>query len=95
MRAAKRELGGQLEVCPGETGLHVMGWLEDGRDDEEASHVAAAANVEARPLSSYCIEQHERGGLMLGFGAYDSRQIHDAIRRLASALRSHNRLQRG
>jgi GntR family transcriptional regulator / MocR family aminotransferase len=95
VRAAKRELGGQLEVCPGETGLHVMGWLEQGHDDEEVSRVAGAANVEARPLSSYCVERHERGGLMLGFGAYDSRQIHDGMRRLASALRSNNRLHRG
>jgi GntR family transcriptional regulator/MocR family aminotransferase len=95
VRAAKRELGGQLQVCPGETGLHVMGWLEQGHDDEEVSRVAAAANVEARPLSSYCVERRERGGLMLGFGAYDVRQIHDGMRRLASAIRSNNRPHRG
>jgi len=93
VRAAKREMGGELEVCPGETGLHVMGWLCEKWDDRQASHAATEAGVKATPLSSYCIEPHERGGLMLGFGAYDSRQIRDSIRRLASALRSHNRLR--
>jgi GntR family transcriptional regulator/MocR family aminotransferase len=88
LRAAQRELGGLLEVCPCATGLHLMGWLEGGRDDQQASQAAARAGVEAPPLSSYCLERRERGGLLLGYAGSDARQIRDAVRRLGSALRA-------
>jgi GntR family transcriptional regulator/MocR family aminotransferase len=87
LRAAQRELGGLVEVGPCETGLHLMGWLTDRRDDRQASNAAATAGVEAVPLSRYCIERPQRGGLHLGYGGTDVRQIRDAVRRLASALR--------
>jgi GntR family transcriptional regulator/MocR family aminotransferase len=88
LRAARRELGGLLEVGPCETGLHLMGWLEAGREDQEASQAAARAGVEAPPLSSYGVERRARGGLLLGYAASDARQIRDGVRRLASALRA-------
>jgi GntR family transcriptional regulator/MocR family aminotransferase len=87
LRAARRELGGLVEVGPGETGLHLMGWLADGRPDRQASAAAARAGVEAPPLSSYCIERAARAGLLLGYAGSDPRQIRDAVRRLGSALR--------
>ena len=61
LRAAGRELGGLLEVCPCETGLHLVGWLADGRQDQEASQSAARLGVETPPLSIYCVERRERG----------------------------------
>jgi GntR family transcriptional regulator/MocR family aminotransferase len=87
LRAARRELSGLVEVRPCQTGLHLMGWLTDRRDDRQASRAAAAAGVEAVPLSRYSIEQPQRGGLHLGYGGTDARQIRDAVRQLASALR--------
>jgi GntR family transcriptional regulator/MocR family aminotransferase len=84
--AAKRELGGQLEVYSSETGLHVMGWLVRGRNDRQVSQAAARVGVEALPLSTYCMEPRKRGGLMLGYGALEPRQIREAIRKLASAF---------
>jgi GntR family transcriptional regulator / MocR family aminotransferase len=87
LRAARRELGALLEVGPCETGLHLMGWLGEGRDDRQASRAAARVGIDAVPLSSYCIERRERGGLLLGYGGTEARQIGDAVRRLGSALR--------
>ena len=86
LRAAQRDLGGALEVCPCATGLHLMGWLGDRRGDQKASQAAAQAGVEAPPLSSYCLERLERGGLLLGYAGSDGRQIRDAVRRLESVL---------
>jgi GntR family transcriptional regulator/MocR family aminotransferase len=87
LRAARRELGGQLELCPCETGLHLMGWLGEGEDDRQASQAAARAGVEVPPLSHYCVERRRRGGLLLGYAGSEPRQIREAVRRLSSALR--------
>jgi GntR family transcriptional regulator/MocR family aminotransferase len=87
LRAARREFGGLLEVCPCATGMHLVGWLLDGRDDRQASRAAAAVGVEAPPLANYCVEHRGRGGLMLGYACAEPRQIRDAARRLGAALR--------
>jgi GntR family transcriptional regulator/MocR family aminotransferase len=86
-RAARRELGGLLDVPPCETGMHLVGWLPDSRDDRAAAGAAAAAGVEAPALSNYRVEGHGRGGLLLGYAAFEPGQIRDAVRRLGSALR--------
>jgi GntR family transcriptional regulator/MocR family aminotransferase len=87
LRAARRELDGLLEVCPCATGLHLMGWLPQGRDDQQAAQAAARVGVVVPPLSSYSAERQRRGGLLLGYAATDARQTRDAVRRLSSALR--------
>jgi GntR family transcriptional regulator/MocR family aminotransferase len=86
LRATRRELGGLLEACPCETGLHLVGWLPDGRDDREASRAAARAGVEVPPVAKYCLEQPARAGLLLGYAGSDTRQIRDGVRRLGAAL---------
>jgi GntR family transcriptional regulator/MocR family aminotransferase len=86
LRAAERDLGGQLELSPSATGMHLVGWLELGRHDVEVSRAAARLGVEAAPLSSCCITRPERGGLLLGYAVFDARQIRDGVRRLAVAM---------
>jgi GntR family transcriptional regulator / MocR family aminotransferase len=86
LRAAQRELGGQLELGPCATGQHLLGRLEPGRNDRQASLAAERLGVEAAPLSSCCIEPPQRGGLLLGYGGFDARQIRDGVRRLASGI---------
>jgi GntR family transcriptional regulator/MocR family aminotransferase len=87
-RAARRELGGLLDVPPCETGMHLVGWLPDVRDDRAASQAAALSGIEAPPLSNYRVEGHGRGGLLLGYAGFDPGQIREAVRRLGSALRT-------
>jgi GntR family transcriptional regulator/MocR family aminotransferase len=87
LRAAGRELGGLLEVCPCPTGMHLVGRLADGRDDREASRAAARAGVEAPPLSAYGLDGRCPAGLLLGYAGLEPRQIRDGVRRLAAALR--------
>src|SRR5262249_21317619 len=87
VRAARRELGGLLEVLPAETGLQLPGWLADGSDDGAASRAALAAGVEAAPLSAYYAGASPRRGLLLGYASSEPRQLREGVRRLAAALR--------
>jgi GntR family transcriptional regulator/MocR family aminotransferase len=89
LRAVKRDLAGVLEAHPCETGLHLIGWLAEGRDDREASQAAARTGIEAPPLSSFCVNRGMRGGLLMGYAASDPRQIRDAVRRLRTAWPPH------
>jgi DNA-binding transcriptional MocR family regulator len=67
--------------------MYVIGSLPDGVDDEVAQGAAAAEGVVAVPLSPFGYEPGQPSGLLLGFSAYDGRQIREGVRRLAAALR--------
>jgi len=90
LAAARRHLGGLIEVGADPGGMHLVGYLHPdlaGRmDDREASRRAAAAGIAAPPLSSHWIG-HARGqGLLLGYTALPERQIDAVVGRLAKAL---------
>jgi GntR family transcriptional regulator/MocR family aminotransferase len=86
LKAAKAELQGLLQLQPSDTGMHVMGWLPEGLDDQDAFRAAAAGGVEVTPLSAYSIEPPQRGALRLGYTGYKPRELWRATRRLATAL---------
>jgi GntR family transcriptional regulator/MocR family aminotransferase len=84
--AARRALAGVLAVAPADAGMHVVGWLGPGRDDRAAARAAAAAGVEAPPLSTYRLRPSRRGGLLLGYAAYPPPALREGVERLAAAL---------
>jgi GntR family transcriptional regulator/MocR family aminotransferase len=90
LKAARRHLGGLLEVGADSGGMHLIGYLHPdlaGRmDDQEASRRAAAAGIAAPPLSSHWMEQAKRQGLLLGYTALPERQIDAVVARLAKTL---------
>ena len=89
VRAARRTLGGLLEVTPAEAGMHLLGWLRDGVDDREAARAALTRAVDVPPLSAFRARPtrpSDRGGLLLGYAAYTPREIDEACGRLALAL---------
>jgi GntR family transcriptional regulator / MocR family aminotransferase len=88
IEAAGRDLGGLLEIGSPAAGLHTVGWLAPGVDDQGAAPRAAAHGVWVQPVSHFAIEPLARGGLLLGFAAVDEAAIADGTRRLAAALRS-------
>jgi GntR family transcriptional regulator/MocR family aminotransferase len=88
VEAARSELRGLLEVETSAAGLHLMGWLPEGLDDREAARVAAEHGVDVQPFSSFCLSKPARGGLVLGYAAYDAREIREGVSRLAEALRA-------
>ena len=83
---ARKSLGGRLEVVPAKAGMHLIGWLPDGDSDREVSRRGAEAGLNLAPVSAYCINQKLRGGLLLGYTAYDEKHIRQGMKRLARVL---------
>ncbi|HEX8174929.1 MAG TPA: PLP-dependent aminotransferase family protein [Pyrinomonadaceae bacterium] len=83
---AWKNLRGMLEVAPAKAGMHLIGWLPDGVSDREVSRRAAEAGLNLATVSAYCINQKLRGGLLLGYTAYDEKHIRQGIKNLARVL---------
>jgi GntR family transcriptional regulator/MocR family aminotransferase len=83
---ARMNLKGMLEVAPAEAGMHLIGWLPPGVDDRDVSRRAAEANLKIAPVSAYCINQNLRGGLLLGYTAFNESQIKLGVKKLARVL---------
>jgi GntR family transcriptional regulator/MocR family aminotransferase len=83
---ARRELAGALDVLAPDTGMHTVGWLPPRVNDGAASKRAFAAGVDAPPLSAYRHTAGGRGALLLGFSAYDARELAAGVHKLAEAL---------
>ncbi len=66
--------------------MHAIGWLPRGVSDRRAAALAATEGVETVPLSSFYATQSKRSGLVLGFAAFDEREIHVGVQKLARAL---------
>lgn len=87
VESVRRVLGDRLEVHPSGAGMHLVGWLPPGVQDEEVSALAAANGVEASPLSRYGLVRPRRGGLLLGWAGYPDEAIREGVERLAAVLR--------
>src|SRR5215510_3619510 len=83
---ARKYLSGALEVAPAAAGMHLIGWLPEGVDDREVARRAGALQLEISPISAYCIKQKLRGGLFLGYTAFDEKQIRQGVIKLARLL---------
>jgi GntR family transcriptional regulator/MocR family aminotransferase len=83
---AWKNLRGMLEVAPAKAGMHLIGWLPSGVSDREVSRRAAEAGLKLAPVSAYCINQKLRGGLLLGYTAYDEKHTRQGIKKLARVL---------
>jgi GntR family transcriptional regulator/MocR family aminotransferase len=83
---ARKNLNGMLEVAPAEAGMHLIGWLPEGVSDREVSRCAAEADLNLAPVSAYCINQKLRGGLLLGYTAYNGKHIKQGMKKLAQVL---------
>jgi GntR family transcriptional regulator/MocR family aminotransferase len=87
--AAAQELRGVLDVEAAEAGMHLVGWLPEGIDDQALSQHLAAYGIEAPALSSYALAVLPRGGLLLGYAALNEREIAEDVRHLGAALREY------
>jgi GntR family transcriptional regulator / MocR family aminotransferase len=83
---ARKYFKGMLDVAPAEAGMHLIGWLPEGIGDREVSRRAAEAELNLAPVSAYCISQKLRGGLLLGYTAFNGKQIRQGVKKLAQVL---------
>jgi len=88
--ALQRGAGDLLEVARTDAGIHVIGHLPEHLDDRVVAAAAAAQDVVAHPLSHFFLGEAARAkhGLVLGYGAYNLRQLREAAGKLATALKT-------
>jgi len=86
VEAARRELGGLLDVAPLDGGMHLVGWLAEDADDVRVAERAAERGVHVFPLSRCSVGKSLRPGLLLGYAALTPAQIREGVRKLAAAL---------
>jgi GntR family transcriptional regulator/MocR family aminotransferase len=83
---ARRYLGGLLEISPVQIGLYTAGFLRNGMSSGEAETRAAAQGIESMALDRFTLKRADVRGLLLGFAAFDERQIRRGLEGLAIAL---------
>jgi GntR family transcriptional regulator/MocR family aminotransferase len=86
VEAINKRMGDKLEVIGAEAGMHLVALLQPGISDVTISRRAAEMGISAMPLSSCYAKPPLRGGLILGYGGTDARQVHDGIRRLTMCM---------
>ena len=83
---AQKNLEGIVEIAPAESGMDLVGWLPDGVDDGEVSLRAAKVNLKIARISAFCIDQKLRSGMLLGYTAFNEKQIKQGVKKLARVL---------
>jgi len=91
VKALQIQMGDMTEVIGAEAGMHLVALLPPGTDDVAVSSEAAQRGISATPLSSCFLIPPLRGGLILGYGGTNARQIHDGINKLRMSVQSASR----
>jgi len=86
VQAIRDQMGDSLEVIGAESGMHVVVMLPPGVNDVAVSKKAAQLGVSATPLSTCYVKPRTRGGLVLGYGGTNARQIHEGVSKLKQSL---------
>ena len=77
-----------LDVESPEAGLHCIGWLPRGIDEQAVIRQAAAHDLDLTPVSTFAMEPFSRQGLMLGFAGFRAHELRSGVRRLKDVLQS-------
>jgi GntR family transcriptional regulator/MocR family aminotransferase len=88
VESVRRHLSGRMEIGTCDSGMHAVGWLADDRSEEAVCAAAASVGVHMRPLNTCCVRPYGRRGVLLGFATTTTNDIREAVRKLASVLRS-------
>ncbi|MEP7064912.1 MAG: PLP-dependent aminotransferase family protein [Gemmatimonadota bacterium] len=95
LAAARTELGDAMRLAPDAAGLHMVGWLPSSVSDTLAARSAAKAGIDVSALSLYSSVAAIPGALLLGYAAFDEKEIRNGIRKLSGALSALERRQPG
>ena len=82
----ERYLNGVLKLADIEAGLHAPAFLVNGMKSQEATDRATRRNLEVLPLSLFSVDRSDIHGLLLGFAAFNEREIRKGVTELARAL---------
>lgn len=87
LAAGSSALEGLLELESAPAGMHLVGWLPAGTDDQPVVEAASRRGLVVVPLSHYAISPPDRPGILLGFTTTSPDEMESAVERLAAALR--------
>ncbi len=85
---ARRYLAGVVELPPIQAGLNTPAYLVNGMRSLEAQRRAADQGIETVALDTFALKRRDLRGLVLGFAAFDAREIKRGVLALAEALGS-------
>ena len=88
VQALRAEADGLVEVEPSPAGLHLVAWLPEGLDDKQVAREAATRGIQTRPLSGFYSDRPTRGGLELGYAAFNAAKLRRGAARLTEAIRA-------
>lgn len=86
VEAGRKYLRGLLDLPPRECGMHLLGRLPSGIDDNACAATLFAHGIETLPLSQFASEPSSPGGLLLGYAPFDQRAIETGVEKMASVL---------
>jgi GntR family transcriptional regulator/MocR family aminotransferase len=84
--AIHKNLAGCVVMPDIEAGIHIAAWLGKGLNANAIVDAAARENVETVPIHQFVLRTPRPEGLLLGFAAYDERQIREGVDRLATVV---------
>ncbi len=83
----EKHLNGLLRIEKAEAGMHLVGWLAEGFDDKVVADEASKDGLKIMPISHYFESGVPKAGLILGYTAFDERQIRSGIKKLERVLK--------
>ncbi|KMJ46967.1 hypothetical protein AB204_00255 [Xenorhabdus khoisanae] len=86
INAIKKYLPHIFKVQPTDSGIHVVCWLLNGLKESEVIKKCHQIGLGIQPLSRYCMQPHEREGVLLGYAAHTPTEIEESIKQLSSIL---------
>ncbi|TNE38996.1 MAG: PLP-dependent aminotransferase family protein [Alphaproteobacteria bacterium] len=75
-----------LDVQPTQSGLHTVGYLKSGLNENDVTLVLAREGITVRPLDAYCLKPIRKKGLVLGFGAVTPAVIKSRVKAIAGIV---------
>jgi GntR family transcriptional regulator/MocR family aminotransferase len=76
-----------LRVAPSDGGLHLVAWLDRGRDDRAVARSAVRRGVHVWPLSTHYLGPERRSALLLGYAGTTVDDMRRGIDVLSDVLR--------
>lgn len=83
---AEKELAGLMEIKRHNAGMHLIGWLPEGVNDQELAKKIVKAGLRVASVSIYSLTESKRGGLILGYTAIDEENIRRGVGKLKQIL---------
>lgn len=78
----EKHLRDWLKVSPADAGRHLLGWLPEGVNDQLVAQRVREEGVKLTAVSSLSARPPARGGLVMGYTAFDEKQIKQGVKKL-------------